>query len=619
MLHYGYRVAICSSMNGLLKSKVGRTFLAVFLLLTTPLLVASWFELHASTHALQQQTHSVLRAASDGGEAQLREFLQLVERSTEALANDDSIVRTFSDRNPSLVDNALSRIRVILPEIQEIFCIDATGKVIASTTQTFRGRDESGADLFRIGRTSFYPGDVIREPETGHVVWRMSAPVRNPKTDEPVGVVVMAVDPNSLSSLCTGLRVTTQGADTQVFRIGETGETYIVDKDGYMITESRFIPDAILKVKVDTEPIRLAATQDREMIGDYKDYRGIPVSGSSNLIRRMHWVLLTEINFSQVFAPMAAIRNALLGITILVGIISIVIAAWLAGQIVRPIQLVTDADRELASGNERAAITTEQHLPRNEMGEFVRQRNRRIKELIIRQHQLEHEQKARAETIAELDHISYSMVHEMRAPLRAMTGFAELIETDGGQLNEAQLHHLHKIQAAAERMDHLVCDILRYNSLLRDDLPLGRVKIPELLRNVMEKHEQLRRRKDCINIPAAMPDVLGNSDALAECFTALLVNAFQYCKPNVRPEVNIWSETLRDHIRIVVQDNGVGMSRELQQKAFEIFHRGTHSTHSTGIGLAIVRVTIQRMGGRVGVSSEEGKGSRFWIELKPAV
>src|SRR6185437_10731704 len=97
-------------------------------------------------------------------------------------------------------------------------------------------------------------------------------------------------NPRVLNDLTTGKRVIDEGADTQSLRIGDTGETYLVNREGFMITESRFVTNAILSVKVNTEPIRLASTQGREMMGDYPDYRGIPVSGASAIIRETGWV-----------------------------------------------------------------------------------------------------------------------------------------------------------------------------------------------------------------------------------------------------------------------------------------------------------------------------------------
>src|SRR5947207_6587615 len=100
------------------------------------------------------------------------------------------------------------------------------------------------------------------------------------------------------------------GADTQSFRIGETGETYIVNHNKLMITESRFVKDSVLKVKVDSEPVRVALSQGKELTGDYQDYRGRTVSGASTVIPETGWVVLTEIDFTQAFAPLQRLERS---------------------------------------------------------------------------------------------------------------------------------------------------------------------------------------------------------------------------------------------------------------------------------------------------------------------
>jgi signal transduction histidine kinase len=234
-----------------------------------------------------------------------------------------------------------------------------------------------------------------------------------------------------------------------------------------------------------------------------------------------------------------------------------------------------------------------------------------------RQRELLKAQQARVDTVEELDRISYSMVHEMRAPLRAMNGFAEFVQADeDGSLTDDQRGYLQRIQAAARRMDHLVRDILRYSSMLREDLPLSAINVSELLHDLIEKDARLALHKADIDIAPEIPIVSGHADALCECFYALIDNAFKYCRTDVRAKVRIWAEDVPGYVRIFVEDNGTGMSKDLQEKVFGIFQRGAHSRESTGISLAIVRVTIHRLGGRVGVVAEEGKGSRFWIDLR---
>jgi signal transduction histidine kinase len=429
--------------------------------------------------------------------------------------------------------------------------------------------------------------------------------------------LAVRLDPQALSELTIGRRILREGADTQSFRIGETGETYIVNRDRLMITESRDIPDSVLKVKVDTLPVRAALEEGREITGDYPDYRGVMVSGASVILRDQGWIVLTEIDFSQAFASIRRLRNVLVGLMVGFGLGSVMLAgAWARG-IVRPLRMVGEADFALAGGDEAGVMASEENLPTNEIGEFVRRRNERVKTLMERQRELVLEQKRSAEAAAELERMSYSLVHDMRAPLRTIVTFGDLLETEAtGKLTEEARGYLIRMRGAATRMDCLISDMLSYSALVRGELPLHRVNVTKLVNDVIETYPSLRAHKQDIRVSPDLPVVRGNEAALTQCFSSLLDNAVRFTKPGRAPEVNVRAEQGNGVAKIFIEDLGVGMPQELQDKVFGIFERGSNDQEGTGIGLAMVRIAARRMGGRVGVSSEEGRGSQFWIELK---
>jgi signal transduction histidine kinase len=99
-----------------------------------------------------------------------------------------------------------------------------------------------------------------------------------------------------------------------------------------------------------------------------------------------------------------------------------------------------------------------------------------------------------------------------------------------------------------------------------------------------------------------------------------LGNAVKFVERGVKPRVRVYSQAMTDRVRLWVEDNGIGIEPGAQEKVFELFERGPRRTEyeGTGIGLAIVQKAVERMGGRVGVESEPGSGSRFWLELAGA-
>lgn len=605
-------------MLPVLRSKLGRSLVRNFFYLALPLFFAGWLSLHFALKALDTQTHQVLRSASDGAEAQLREFLAAQKRTVLGLASSSGIIESLKTTDPSDRDlsRLLSRLQITDPTTETLLSLDNHGKVVASSSPEMLGRDQSSLPDFLNGRASFAFGDVTRAPD-GSLHWAMSAPVKDPATGAPLGVVVMSINPKVLNDLTTGKRVLQEGADTQSYRIGDTGETYLVNRNGLMITRSRFVTNAPLTLNVNTEPIKLAAQTGKEMMGDYKDYRGEPVSGASAIIRETGWVLLTEIDFSQILAPLKAMRESLLGLCILLLIAAGFVTARVSLNIVHPLALVSKADQALASGNERGAIAPEQNLPENEFGDFIRNRNRRIKLLFRRQRELLREQKARAQAATELERVSYSMVHDMREPLRAITSFAELVEiADCDQLNEQQRAYLERIKRASGRMDKLICDMLRYSLLLRQEFPLVPIDTTVLLEKVIEKNAVLFEHKEAIDISDQIPRVIGNEAALIQVFSALLENAIKYTRPGEPPHVEITGLLQQNTVRIFVKDNGTGIPTDFQQKIFDICNRSTSSSGATGIGLPLARVAVERMAGGIGVISTSDQGCTFWVELK---
>lgn len=235
------------------------------------------------------------------------------------------------------------------------------------------------------------------------------------------------------------------------------------------------------------------------------------------------------------------------------------------------------------------------------------------------------------ELVGELEHFSYSITHDMRAPLRAMMGFAEVAKEMCSQSGrQEQELFLERIQTAGRRMDLLITDALNYSKAVRSELPLAPVDVGRLLRGMVDTYPELQSAEGAIRIEVEMPQVMGNEAGLTQCFSNLLVNAVKFAKPGEPPQVRVWAERVGsgedgvqnngmdgEWVRIWVEDRGIGIGPKMLPRVFDMFARGASKRAGTGIGLALVRKVAERMGGRVGVESEEGRGSRFWMELRP--
>ncbi|HVK57486.1 MAG TPA: PAS domain S-box protein [Candidatus Kapabacteria bacterium] len=223
------------------------------------------------------------------------------------------------------------------------------------------------------------------------------------------------------------------------------------------------------------------------------------------------------------------------------------------------------------------------------------------------------------EMIAELETLSYSISHDMRAPLRAMQGFSQaLLEDHRAQLDAQGISYLERISGAAERLDTLIQDILLYTSVGRERLLLEPIELEPLVREVLQTYHP--DKESCVKISGPFPKVLGHAAFLSQIFSNLITNALKFVAPGRAPEVEIRCDVEGDMVKIWVADNGIGIAPQHVAGIFQVFGR-VHSEAEypgTGIGLAIVKRAAQRMGGDVGVQSELNRGSRFWFTLKKA-
>ena len=247
---------------------------------------------------------------------------------------------------------------------------------------------------------------------------------------------------------------------------------------------------------------------------------------------------------------------------------------------------------------------------------------------LLRQHAENLEKRVRVrtaelqETIRSLDSFCYSIAHDLRAPLRAMSGFStQLIEEYGPQLDEAGKDYIVRIRMSAARMDRLICDLLELGRLGTMDLPAGPVDLEEAVNKALAPLEKdLASKQAEVRLKQPLLPVRASSVMLEQILSNLLANAVKFVPARTAPQIEVWSEARGDMVRVCVQDNGIGMRSEHFKKLFQPFSRLVNGEEypGTGIGLAIVRKGVERMGGRVGVESQPGKGSCFWLELPAA-
>ncbi len=225
-----------------------------------------------------------------------------------------------------------------------------------------------------------------------------------------------------------------------------------------------------------------------------------------------------------------------------------------------------------------------------------------------------------SEALRELEAFSYTVAHDLRSPLRAMAGYSRiLIEDHIAKADEAGQGYAARIVESGKRMDTMVQDLLEYSRLVRLELQLEPIELSALVQEILSSMESdLVEAGASITVQKPFPVVLGHRGALTQAVTNLIQNAAKFVLPGKRPEIIISAATKDGSVILSIEDRGIGIPPEHHERIFGVFQRlhDERAYPGTGIGLAIVRKAMERMGGRAGVESQPGRGSRFWLELK---
>lgn len=222
------------------------------------------------------------------------------------------------------------------------------------------------------------------------------------------------------------------------------------------------------------------------------------------------------------------------------------------------------------------------------------------------------------ETVSELEAFSYSVSHDLRAPLRAMQGYSQYLMDDyGAQLDDTAREYLERIIRSGTRLDRLVQDILTYSRFARAELDIRPINLEHLVKEIVQHYPALQPPQAEIQIQTPLVNVMGHDGSMTQCVSNLLNNAVKFVPSGKTPEVKVWTTHIGPEVRVWFHDNGIGIEPVHQNRIFKMFERAPHEGKydGTGIGLAIVHKAVERMGGKVGVESKLGQGSKFWIQL----
>lgn len=330
-------------------------------------------------------------------------------------------------------------------------------------------------------------------------------------------------------------------------------------------------------------------------------------------------VLKKEINRN--YAAIGNIRDSIIVISVL-GIVAIVALSYTLMRI-----LISNPVKDLAKSIKRLPEEIGRNIPlpahygkrADEIGDLQNSYTRMALELNEKTRAIEMTSTELARAYKELEAFSYSVSHDLRAPLRNIDGFSKiLLEEYSARLDEKAKHYLNRVRSGSLRMSGLIDDMLTFSRLGRTELQLRRSNCGAIIAGILENYSgELASREVSLTV-GKLPDIYCDARLMQSLFSNLISNALKYTRNIKKPEIEIGFDP--GNALIFVRDNGIGFDMQYHDKIFQVFQRLhlPEEYEGTGIGLAIVRRIAERHRGTVWAESTPGKGATFFVQLPVA-
>jgi signal transduction histidine kinase len=458
------------------------------------------------------------------------------------------------------------------PFFDRLFLSGPDGTLWADTPALpgVRGKNFASRDWYRGVSQHWKPyvSEVYkRAAKPRYNVFAVAAPIKA-EDGSVTGILVLQVKVDFLLQWTKDIEVGPNGFVVIVDRRGKIAAHPKFASQGELVTYSK-LPAVQNSPREDKGAPRLSNLFGREQ--ELVTYQSVPVYG---------WGAVVEQPVSDAFAARDENLRRLLTAYALVGLISCALAYLI-------LRFITD---------------------RRQAENEIRNLN---KDLAERSLEVEAANK-------ELEAFSYSVSHDLRAPLRSVDGFSRiLLDEHASQLSEDGQRFLRRVRENAVNMGQLIDDLLTFSRLSRQPLKKQNVVTADLARQVLDelKQEQNGRRVDAS--VSDLPQCNGDPKLLKQVFVNLLSNAFKYTRKREVARIEVGSEKINGETVYFVKDNGAGFNMKYADKLFGVFQRLHRSEEyeGTGVGLAIVQRVVHRHGGRIWAEAAIDKGASFYFTL----
>ncbi len=606
-----------------LKTKLALCSLLIFLVFasSTAFVTIRYFQNRFQQSIGNQQFSMVTQVAS--------EFDSKIKLAEQSLAAVGKKITAEMITNPEIAQKFLSS-RIILFTMfnNGINLFSANGTLLAEAPDfpsPLIGRNFSDRDYIKktlaAKKPIISPPFISIQPDR-HPLIMFTYPVMG-QNGEVLAILTGCTDlikPNLFGSL----------VDT---KIGKTGYMYLATTDNLIVIHPD--PKLIMKELTVENPLFSEARSGYEGSGRTVNYQHIPVLSSFKRLATTNWILVASLPLKEAFAPVnTAMQGALL--IILFGAGTIAIIYWyVMGYLITPLQRVIEnikgTDRSDLTQLGSVAVSTRDEIMEltvafntlmQQIGNEAAERIRAEEELQRLNDELEQRVLQRTAELnslnRELESFSYSISHDLRAPLLRISGYASILEEDcAGKLSADELHYLARLKSSCQMMNNLIEALLNLSRMCRDEMDIVMLDLSAMAREIFATLASSEPER---LVELAVEDrlqVQGDATLLKSLLENLLGNAWKYTAKTAHARIEFGM--MQDDARqlFYVKDNGAGFDMKYVDKLFAPFMRlhGENEFSGIGIGLATVQRIVRRHGGDIWAKAKEGEGATFYFTL----
>ena len=555
--------------------------------------------------AQEQQALSLQREVARRVATEVTAFFEELENELRLASRAQMLPGLDPDEQRNMLTLLMSK-----DDFEELAKLDDTGQeqihLSRSSLTSTKLHNRAKADEFVIPHTSgqVYYSPVRFDEITGEPLMTIAVPLLNARTGLAEGVLVSEVRIKKIWDLITDVRAS-------------PGQSiYIVDAQSRVIAHRN--PSVVLRGTHFDLP-----EQDGIQAGLNSTHAVLAVERAR--FGEQEFNVVAEQAVSQALA--LAINTVIITVTlVIVALVVAITSSFLAvRQIVRPIQTMAATAQAISAGDlsQRVKITSEDEL--GVLADAFNSMTVQLRTFISSLEQQVAERTTQLEASnKELEAFAYSVSHDLRAPLRHIAGFVDLLSRrEEGQLDATSSHYLETITQSTERMGRLIDDLLTLSRAGRTEMQTQRVVLDEMIRKVQGELEPEEGRHITWEI-APLPAVEADPILLHQVWANLLSNAVKFTAPRAEARIEVGAlpvDAESDYVTLFVRDNGVGFDPKYAHKLFRVFQRlhREEEFEGTGVGLVTVRRIVERHGGRVWAESEPDHGATFYLILKRAM